>query len=109
MKHLQHDHRFMVQIVSSAIWNAPPPAGLIRLLHRTNRASTLTLKSKEKMLRLFRVRTCLCVVQALLGDGRRGEPGRVEGAGALPGGSRFPAAEATRKHISEYLTTSESL
>eukprot|EP00884_Botryococcus_braunii_P001168 jgi/Botrbrau1/11051/Bobra.92_2s0022.1 len=53
MKHLQNDHRMMLQVVSSAIWNAPPPAALISLMHRTHRASTLTIKTKEKMLRLF--------------------------------------------------------
>ncbi len=55
MKHLQNDHRMMLQVVSSAIWNAPPPVTLINLMHRTNRASTLTVKTKEKMLRLFQV------------------------------------------------------
>ena len=32
------DPRFIPQIVSSAIMNAPPPFGLIRLMHRMNYA-----------------------------------------------------------------------
>ena len=30
--HLRNDHRFMTQIVSSAIWNHPPPGTLCTLM-----------------------------------------------------------------------------
>lgn len=59
MAHLLHDHRFMPQIVSSAIWNCPPPATLVKLLERTNRSCKVTHKSQEKMVRIFEVPTCL--------------------------------------------------
>ncbi|KAL3136206.1 hypothetical protein ABBQ32_007220 [Trebouxia sp. C0010 RCD-2024] len=51
---LRYDHRFMPQIVSSAIVNAPPPPTFMKLLHNTNR-SNLVLKpqTREKMVRVF--------------------------------------------------------
>jgi hypothetical protein len=56
MAHLRHDHRFMPQIVSSAIWNCPPPTVLISLLERTNKAGRLSHNTREKMVRAFDVR-----------------------------------------------------
>ena len=56
MAHLAHDHRYMPQIVSSAMWNCPPPSKLITLLERTNRASKVTHHTQEKMVRAFQVR-----------------------------------------------------
>ena len=56
MAHLRHDYRFMPQVVSSAIWNCPPPAVLLRLLERTNKASKLNHNTQEKMVRDFDVR-----------------------------------------------------
>ncbi|CAK0753536.1 hypothetical protein CVIRNUC_002228 [Coccomyxa viridis] len=53
MAHLTHDHRYMPQIVSSAMWNCPPPSKLITLLERTNRASKVTHHTQEKMVRAF--------------------------------------------------------
>lgn len=52
---LRHDHRFMPQIVSSAIVNAPPPQTFMNLLHKTNR-SDLVVKpqTREKMVRIFK-------------------------------------------------------
>ena len=55
MAHLTHDHRFMPQIVSSAIWNCPPPSKLITLLEKTNRSSKVTRNTQEKMVRAFQV------------------------------------------------------
>ena len=55
MKYLRHDHRFMTQVVSSAIWNSPPPEGLVRLMHLTNRAGNVDRHTREKMLRMFKV------------------------------------------------------
>ena len=56
MAHLTHDHRYMPQIVSSAMWNCPPPSKLITLLERTNRASRVTHHTQEKMVSAFQVR-----------------------------------------------------
>lgn len=61
MAHLRHDYRFMPQVVSSAIWNCPPPAVLLRLLERTNKASKLNHNTQEKMVRDFDVRLPLCL------------------------------------------------
>ncbi len=55
MAHLTHDHRFMPQIVSSAIWNCPPPSKLITLLEKTNHSSKVTRNTQEKMVRAFQV------------------------------------------------------
>ena len=55
MAHLMHDHRFMPQIVSSAIWNCPPPLKLVGLLERTNHSSKVTRNTQEKMVRTFQV------------------------------------------------------
>ena len=43
----------MPQIVSSAIWNEPPPAGYLRVLERANRAHMLTATTREKMVRIL--------------------------------------------------------
>ena len=47
----------MLQIVSSAIVNAPPPVTFINLMHKTNR-SNLVIKpqTREKMVRVFKGR-----------------------------------------------------
>ena len=58
MAHLLLDHRFMPQMVSSAMWNCPPPATLVKLLERTNRSYKVTHKTQEKMVRIFEVLTC---------------------------------------------------
>lgn len=55
MAHLTHDHRFMPQIVSSAIWNCPPPSKLVTLLEQTNRSSKVMRNTQEKMVRAFEV------------------------------------------------------
>ena len=55
MAHLMHDYRFMPQIVSSAIWNCPPPSKLVTLLEQTNRSSKVTRSTQEKMVRAFEV------------------------------------------------------
>ena len=54
--HLRHDYRFMPQIVSSAIWNCPPPHALITLLERTNKSSKLNHNTQEKIVKAFDVR-----------------------------------------------------
>ncbi|BDA46401.1 Uncharacterized protein YGR266W [Coccomyxa sp. Obi] len=53
MAHLRHDYRFMPQVVSSAIWNCPPPGVLLTLLQRTNKASKINHNTQEKMVRDF--------------------------------------------------------
>ncbi len=55
MAHLTHDYRFMPQIVSSAMWNCPPPSKLVTLLEQTNRSSKVTRNTQEKMVRAFQV------------------------------------------------------
>ncbi|DBA98627.1 TPA: hypothetical protein ACH3X1_014416 [Trebouxia sp. C0004] len=54
---LRHDHRFMPQIVSSAIVNAPPPQTFMNLLHKTNRSDVVMKpQTREKMVRIFKGR-----------------------------------------------------
>ena len=55
MAHLTHDYRFMPQIVSSAIWNCPPPSKLVTLLEQTSRSSKVMRHTQEKMVRAFEV------------------------------------------------------
>lgn len=51
---LANDHRYMPQIVSSAIVNAPPPDGVIKTLHLCSQAhKNIDKATKEKMLRIF--------------------------------------------------------
>ncbi|KAL0045166.1 hypothetical protein WJX82_010887 [Trebouxia sp. C0006] len=51
---LANDHRYMPQIVSSAIVNAPPPEGVIKTLHLCSQAhKNIDKVTKEKMLRIF--------------------------------------------------------
>ncbi|KAL0040536.1 hypothetical protein WJX77_010023 [Trebouxia sp. C0004] len=51
---LANDHRYMPQIVSSAIVNAPPPDGVIKTLHLCSQAhKNIDKATKEKMLRVF--------------------------------------------------------
>ncbi|KAK9863128.1 hypothetical protein WJX84_002391 [Apatococcus fuscideae] len=51
--HLRNDHRFMTQIVSSAVWNHPPPGTLCTLMEKSNKSSKLDGKTKEKMVKIF--------------------------------------------------------
>ncbi|DBB15612.1 TPA: hypothetical protein ACH3X3_003824 [Trebouxia sp. C0006] len=54
---LRHDHRFMPQIVSSAIVNVPPPQTFMNLLHKTNRSDVVMKpQTREKMVRIFKGR-----------------------------------------------------
>ena len=67
VRHLRNDHRFMPQIVSSAIWNAPPPDALMTLMHATNRSHKVCQHTGEKMVRVFHVSppgACLQPLQA---------------------------------------------
>lgn len=52
-RHFMGDHRFMAQIVSSAIANAPPPDGLVRLLHTVAHAVDLDSVTRTKMVKVF--------------------------------------------------------
>ncbi len=46
-----------VQIVSSAIVNAPPPQTFMNLLHKTNRSDVVMKpQTREKMVRIFKGR-----------------------------------------------------
>lgn len=50
---LATDPLYMPQIISSAIANAPPPVGVVKMLMRTHRAKRLDHRTKEKMVRAF--------------------------------------------------------
>lgn len=65
LAHLTHDLRFMPQIVSSAMWNCPPPSKLVTLLERTNRSSRVTHHTQEKMVRAFPVRAAAPPLQQI--------------------------------------------
>ena len=56
LKHLRYDHRFMVQITSSAIWNGPSPEGFVRTLNETNTAARTVQRTQEKLARIFAAR-----------------------------------------------------
>ncbi|KAF8588264.1 hypothetical protein K439DRAFT_1629920 [Ramaria rubella] len=48
------DPRYMVNIVSSAITNAPPPNAVANLIHRRNKVHFLNRKTQENLMSLFR-------------------------------------------------------
>jgi len=50
---LRKDFRFMPQIVCSAIGNAPPPDGLVKVLHLMGRAGFTNKQTRNKMCKLF--------------------------------------------------------
>ncbi|KAG2499651.1 hypothetical protein HYH03_002589 [Edaphochlamys debaryana] len=49
----KHDFRYMVQIVSSAIVNAPPPKGLMRLLDLFTKGGKINMTTKHNMFRII--------------------------------------------------------
>ena len=67
VRHLRNDHRFMPQIVSSAIWNSPPPDKLMTLMQATNRSHKVGKHTSEKMVRLFHVGPQFCCFAAPAG------------------------------------------
>ncbi|GJJ08193.1 hypothetical protein Clacol_002401 [Clathrus columnatus] len=48
------DHRYMVNIISSAITNAPPPTAVANLMHRRNKIHILDRHTHENLMALFR-------------------------------------------------------
>ncbi|KAG2502194.1 hypothetical protein HYH03_000681 [Edaphochlamys debaryana] len=50
----RNDWRFMVQIISSAIVNAPPPTGLVKVLQWSGRAGLTNRRTRNHLLRTFR-------------------------------------------------------
>jgi hypothetical protein len=48
-----HDHRYMVNVVSSAIVNKPPPAAIANLLAKRNKIHHLNADTDETLLKLF--------------------------------------------------------
>ncbi|GIL73332.1 hypothetical protein Vretifemale_3526 [Volvox reticuliferus] len=50
---LKADHRYMVQVISSAIGNVPPPDGVIAALTASNKPKMLDPVTKEKMRAIF--------------------------------------------------------
>lgn len=53
IKNVGDDPRFMCQIISSAIVNAPPPHPVVKMLMRTNFASNVDGRTREKLVRAF--------------------------------------------------------
>ncbi|KAJ1675564.1 hypothetical protein EV182_001025 [Spiromyces aspiralis] len=51
---IENDNRYMVQIISSAIVNIPPPNAVIRGVHYTAKLYNLNDKTNEKMFKLFK-------------------------------------------------------
>lgn len=49
----ENDHRYMVNVVSSAIVNKPPPQGVANLLARRNKIHHLNHDTDETLLKLF--------------------------------------------------------
>ncbi|KAJ1918716.1 hypothetical protein H4219_002438 [Mycoemilia scoparia] len=54
IKDVQHDPRYMVQIISSAIVNIPPPNAVIRGVHYSAKLYNLNSSTNEKMFKLFK-------------------------------------------------------
>ncbi|KAI3436720.1 hypothetical protein D9Q98_006135 [Chlorella vulgaris] len=52
-KNIADDPLFMPQIVSSAIMNAPPPTGAVKMLMQTNWATNVDSKTRQKLVRAF--------------------------------------------------------
>ncbi|TGZ78806.1 hypothetical protein EX30DRAFT_322021 [Ascodesmis nigricans] len=50
---VQHDHRYIVNIISSAITNKPPPAAVANLLAKRNKHHKLDDKTDEQLLEMF--------------------------------------------------------
>ncbi|KIJ52472.1 hypothetical protein M422DRAFT_243256 [Sphaerobolus stellatus SS14] len=48
------DQRYMVNIISSAITNAPPPKAIANLMHRRNKLHHLDKHTQENLMHLFR-------------------------------------------------------
>ncbi|PRW44508.1 plasma membrane [Chlorella sorokiniana] len=53
IKDVGEDPLFMPQIISSAIVNAPPPHPVVKMLMRTNFASNVDERTREKLVRAF--------------------------------------------------------
>ncbi|GFR40520.1 hypothetical protein Agub_g1089 [Astrephomene gubernaculifera] len=72
---LKMDHRYIPQVISSAIGNAPPPDGVIRALSASNKVKMLDAVTREKMSCIFENGTLLkaarnwCDVSTRLSDG----------------------------------------
>lgn len=49
----ENDHRYMVNVISSAITNKPPPQAIANLLARRNRIHHLNRETDETLLKLF--------------------------------------------------------
>ncbi|KAK9797592.1 putative PhoD-like phosphatase domain-containing protein [Seiridium cardinale] len=49
----EHDHRYMVNVVSSAIVNKPPPAAIANLLAKRNKIHHLNADTDETLMKLF--------------------------------------------------------
>lgn len=47
------DHRWMLNVTSSASVNSPPPNALVTALTKTNKAGKVNSTTREKMVRLF--------------------------------------------------------
>lgn len=56
---LANDHRYMPQIVSSAIVNAPPPEGVIKTLHLCSTAH----KNVDKQTKVRMIRAVMIVIR----------------------------------------------
>lgn len=50
---VEHDHRYMVNVISSAITNKPPPAAVANLLARRNKIHHLDADTDETLLSFF--------------------------------------------------------
>lgn len=49
----EHDPLFMVQIISSAIMNMPPPFNVVKMLMKTNIAQNVDKRTRSKMVRAY--------------------------------------------------------
>jgi len=48
-----NDPIYMVQVISSAIMNGPPPTQVVRMIARTNFATNIDERTRQKMVRMF--------------------------------------------------------
>jgi hypothetical protein len=50
----ENDHRYMVEVVASAIANTPPPDGVVRLLNLGKKLERTDAHTAQEMMKLFR-------------------------------------------------------
>eukprot|EP00798_Chlamydomonas_sp_ICE-L_P007892 gene7892-1102_t len=81
---LRTDHRYMLQVISSAIGNAPPPAAVVKALENSAKARMVDADTCSTMINLFGTNKCLkasrnwCLVTECQYGGTPGSDGSLQ-------------------------------